>query len=123
MPVANGRKTDVLAVTLEFAPEGLDAALVTAGGEAADRALSAVRERGRVAYPSGVQPEPQSRAGVTLSSYNGAPDPEILRSFNDLIASGPFEVHVARTLPLDQVSEAHHALADHYLGKLALRVP
>jgi len=39
-----------------------------------------------------------------------------------LIGSGPFEVHVARTFPLEQVAEAHRALEEHYLGKLALRL-
>jgi NADPH:quinone reductase-like Zn-dependent oxidoreductase len=39
-----------------------------------------------------------------------------------LIASGPFDVHVARTFSLDQAAEAHRALSEHYLGKLALRL-
>jgi hypothetical protein len=30
-------------------------------------------------------------------------------------------VHVARTFPLDQAAGARRALAEHYLGKLALR--
>ncbi|MGH8718485.1 MAG: zinc-binding dehydrogenase [Burkholderiales bacterium] len=38
-----------------------------------------------------------------------------------MIASGPFKVHVARTFPLEQAAEAHRALDEHYLGKLALR--
>ena len=47
--VVNGRKDDVAAAAREFAPDGLDAALVTAGGETAERALAAVRDGGRVA--------------------------------------------------------------------------
>ena len=46
----NGRKDDVVAAAREFASGGLDAALVTAGGEAADRALKAVRDGGRAAH-------------------------------------------------------------------------
>jgi hypothetical protein len=34
----------------------------------------------------------------------------------------PFRVHVARTFPLEQAREAHLALGEHYLGKLALRI-
>lgn len=117
-----GREGDVLSVAREFAPDGLDAALLTAGGEAADRALSAVREGGRAAYPNGVDPEPQPTPGVQLSAYNGEPDSEIIERLNHLITSGPFEVHVARTFLLDQAAEAHRALDGHYLGKLALRV-
>ena len=45
----DGRSEKVLDVAREFAPDGIDAALVTAGGEATNRALSAIRPDGRVA--------------------------------------------------------------------------
>jgi NADPH2:quinone reductase len=118
----DGRSDDMLAATRAFAPKGLDAALLTAGGEAAEAALRAVRDGGRVAYPSGVQPEPSARSELQLSKYNGEPDGEIFRRLNRLLESGPFEVQVARTFPLAQAAEAHRALDSHYLGKLALRV-
>lgn len=117
----NGRTNDVLATARKFAPEGLDAALLTAGGEVAEEALRAVRDGGRVAYPNGIQPEPQAGSGVRLSSYHGEPDSEITGRLNRLIEAGPFEVHVAQTFPLEKATEAHRALDDHYLGKLALR--
>lgn len=120
--VVDGRgDDDVAEAAREFAPEGLDAALMTAGGEAADRALTAMRDGGRVAHPNGVQPEPEVRAGVAVESYDGVPDREVIEKLNRLIESGPFEVHVARTFPLDRAAEAHRALEEHYLGKLALR--
>ncbi|MEX2262752.1 MAG: NADP-dependent oxidoreductase [Bryobacteraceae bacterium] len=119
--VVNGRKDDVAAAAREFAPGGLDAALVTAGGEAADRALGAVREGGRVAHPNGVMPEPKTPPGVRLSSYDVMPGQEAIKKLNRLIEAGPFHVHVARTFPLDQAAEAHRALNEHHLGKLALR--
>ena len=119
--VVNGRKDDVAAAAREFAPDGLDAALVTAGGETAERALAAVRDGGRVAYPNGVMPEPKARPGVRLSSYDVIPGQEATDKLNRLIDSGPFEIHVARTFPLDQAAEAHRALGTHFLGKLALR--
>jgi NADPH:quinone reductase-like Zn-dependent oxidoreductase len=120
--VVNGRKDDVVAAARAFAPDGLDAALVTAGGETAERALAAVRDGGRVAYPNGVMPEPKGRPGVRLSSYDGIPGPEASDKLNGLIDAGPFEVHVARTFPLEQAAEAHRALGSHFLGKLALRL-
>jgi NADPH2:quinone reductase len=119
--VINGRKGDVAAAAREFEPDGLDAALVTAGGETAERALAAVRDGGRVAYPNGVMPEPKARPGVRLSSYDVIPSQEATDKLNRLIDSGPFEIHVARTFPLDQAAEAHRALGTHFLGKLALR--
>ena len=112
----------MLAAARVFAPEGLAAALLTAGGETAEKALSAVRDGGRIAYPSGVQPEPQARSGVQVYSYYGDPDAEIIGRLNRLIGIGPFKAHIARTFPLDQAADAHRALNDHYLGKLALRV-
>jgi NADPH:quinone reductase len=119
--VVNGRKDDVVAAARAFTPAGLDAALLTAGGEAADRALAATREGGRAAYPNGVEPVPKVRPGVRLSSYDGGADRNAIEKLNRLIEAGPFEVHVARTFPLDQAAAAHRALAEHYLGKLALR--
>ena len=120
--VVNGRKDDVLGAARAFAPDSLDAALLTAGGDAVNQALSAVREGGHIAYPNGVQPEPQPRTGVQLTGYNGDPDAEIIERLNRLIVSGPFDIHIAQIFPLDRVIEAHRTLNNHYLGKLALRV-
>jgi NADPH:quinone reductase-like Zn-dependent oxidoreductase len=120
--VVNGRKADVAAAARAFAPGGLDAALMTAGGAAADQALTAMRDGGRVAYPNGVEPEPKARPGVTVSSYDVVVNREVIEKLNRLIEAGPFEVHVARTFRLDHAIEAHRALDEHYLGKLALRL-
>jgi NADPH:quinone reductase-like Zn-dependent oxidoreductase len=117
----DGHKDDVLAAARKFAPDGLDAALLTAGGEAAEKALAAVHDGGRIAYPNGVQPLPQVRSTLAAQSYDGMPDPQVIEKLNHLIESGPFEVHVARTFPLEQAAGAHRALDTHYLGKLALR--
>jgi NADPH:quinone reductase-like Zn-dependent oxidoreductase len=119
--VVDGRKDDVEAEARAFAPGGLDAALVTAGGEGADRALRAVRDHGRVAHPNGVMPAPKAPPGVKVQGYDGEPNARQIEKLNRLIESGPFEVHVARTFPLDKAAEAHRELDKHYLGKLALR--
>lgn len=119
--VVDGHQDDVAAAARKFAPGGLDAALVTAGGEAADRALTAMRDGGRVAFPNGVEPEPQARPGAKITAYDGEPDREIIDKLNGLIEAGPFEVHIARAFPLEQAADAHRALDEHYLGKLALR--
>jgi NADPH2:quinone reductase len=118
--VLDGRRDDVAAAARDFARNGLDAALLTAGGHAAEQALAAMRKGGRVAYPNGVEPEPQAGPGVKVNSYDGMPDPEAIEKLNRLIEAGPFEVHVACTFRLDQAAEAHRVLDTHYLGKLAL---
>jgi NADPH:quinone reductase len=120
--VVDGHKDDILAAIHAFAPDGLDAALLTAGGEAAEKSIQGVRPGGRIAHPNGIQPEPQERSGVRLLCYNGEPDPDIIRRFNRLIESGPFTVHVAQRFPLEKVVDAHAALDQHYLGKLALQI-
>jgi NADPH:quinone reductase-like Zn-dependent oxidoreductase len=118
--VMDGKKDDIAAVARQFAPQGLDTALLTAGGEAAEKALSTLRQGGRAAWPNGVQPIPRERAGIKLQSFNGEYAPPPFEKVNRLIEAGPFEVHVARTFNLDQAADAQRALEDHYLGKLAL---
>jgi NADPH:quinone reductase len=122
--VVDGHKEDIAAAARRFAPDGLDAALITAGGLEADKALSAMKAEGRVAYPTGVEPEPKPPFGIDAKAYDGMPDPQAIEKLNRLIESeGPpsFEVHVARSFPLDQAAEAHRALDEHYLGKLVLQ--
>ena len=94
---------------------------MTAGGEAADKALTAMRNGARVAYPSGVEPDPKARPSVRITRYDGNPNAQAIKKLNRLIESGPFEVYVAHTFPLEQAAEAHRALEGHFLGKLALR--
>jgi NADPH:quinone reductase-like Zn-dependent oxidoreductase len=125
--VIDGHKDDVVVTARQFAPDGLDAALMTAGGLAADKALTALRAGGRVAYPNGVEPEPKPPSEISAKAYDGMPDPQAIEKLNRLIESSgppgtePFEVHVARSFPLDQAAEAHRALEEHYLGKLVLQ--
>ena len=120
--VADGRSDNVLDVAREFAPDGIDAALVTAGGDATDRALVAIRPDGRVAYPNGVMPEPKPPAGVRVDAYDGEGGREAIDKLNRLIEEGRFEVHVDRIFPLEEAAAAQAALEEHHLGKIALKV-
>jgi NADPH2:quinone reductase len=118
--VIDGHREDILRAAHEFAPKGLDATLLTAGGKGAEQAIAALREGGRAAYPNGVEDVPQAREGVKVTAYNGEPDPKTFAKLNELIDGGPFEVHIARTFKLEEAAEAQRALESHYLGKLAL---
>jgi NADPH:quinone reductase-like Zn-dependent oxidoreductase len=118
--VIDGRKVDVLAAAFEFAPGGLDAALVTAGGETAERSLRAIKSSGRIAWPNGVLPLPVTPPGAPVSYYDG--DRTATDRLNAIIEASSFEVHVARTFPMERIKDAHRALNDHYVGKLALEV-
>jgi NADPH:quinone reductase-like Zn-dependent oxidoreductase len=104
-----------------FAPEGLDAALVLTSGRGLEAALAQVRKGGRVAYPNGVEPEPEAPNGVTLRAYDGEPGPEAFDRLNELVSQGPFHVEV-RFYRVEDVAQAHRDLGKHHLGKFALRM-
>ena len=118
----DGRGDDVLEAAKQFAPNGIDAALVTAGGEDTDEALLAIRQGGRIAYPHGVMPEPSAPDGVEIEAYDGEFSQALVDRLNNLIDSGPFEVRVDRTFPMEEAAQAHKALSEHHLGKIALRI-
>jgi NADPH:quinone reductase-like Zn-dependent oxidoreductase len=118
----DGRGDNVLNAAREFAPNGIDTALVTAGGERTDKALLAIRKGGRVAYPHGVMPEPTVPDGVEVEAYDGEFDAALIARLNALIDSGPFDVHVDTVFPLEEAAQAQAALAEHHLGKIALRI-
>jgi NADPH:quinone reductase-like Zn-dependent oxidoreductase len=118
----DGRSDRVLDVAREFAPDGIDAALVTVGGDATDRALSAIRVGGRIAYPNGVMPEPKAHEGVSVEAYDGEGGRKAIDRLNQLIEAGPFEVHVHRIFSFEQAAAAQAALEEHHLGKIALRI-
>lgn len=120
--VVDGRADDVAAAASEFAPGGLDAALVTVGGETTERALRAVKDSGRIAWPNGVHPLPATPPAATVSYYDGDRRKAATDRLNAIIDAGPFEVHLAQTFPLAHAADAHLALRDHYVGKLSLRV-
>ncbi len=118
----DGKKDDVARALDEFAPGGLDAALVLTGGPGADAAVAKVRRGGRVAYPNGVEPAPKGPQGVTAEAYNGKPTREAFERLNQLVAAGPFHVELGRTYRLEEAAKAHRELEQHHLGKLAFRI-
>lgn len=120
--VVDGHADGVEDAIARLAPNGLDAALITATGDGLDTVLEELHAGARVAWPHGVRPEPKVPDGATGSGYDGRPDREIFEALNRLMESGPFTVHVDRTFSLGEASEAHRALKQHYLGKLALHV-
>jgi NADPH2:quinone reductase len=118
----DGKTGDVTAAARAFAPAGIDTALVTTNGKTLPDALATLRPGGRVAFPNGVEPQPQARPGITVQSHDGMPDPTAIEKLNTLINAGPFDVQIFRIFPLNQAPEAHQALTQHHLGKLALQL-
>ncbi len=105
-----------------LAPDGIDAALVLASGDALERCLDLVRAGGRVAYPNGVEPEPRRRQGVRLHAYDGEPGPRRFARLERTATEARLRVPVAAVYPLAQASKAHARLAEgHILGRIVLR--
>jgi NADPH:quinone reductase-like Zn-dependent oxidoreductase len=118
----DGKRGDVARAARDFAPGGLDAALVLVHGESLGPALAAVRKGGRVAHPNGVEPVPAAPPGVKVLAYDGVPSRDAFDRLNQLIASGPFHVELGRVYPLEEAARAHREIEQHHLGKLALRI-
>lgn len=118
----DGKRDDAARAARDFAPEGLDAALVLAHGESLEPALATLRKGGRIAYPNGVEPVPKGPPGVRVVAYDGVPSRDALERLNRLIAAGPFHVEVGRAYRLEEAARAHREIGQHHLGKLALRI-
>jgi NADPH:quinone reductase-like Zn-dependent oxidoreductase len=121
--VVDGRQGDITAAARQFAPAGIDAVLALASGEALDRCLDALRRGGRVAFPSGVRPEPKSRAGISIVRYDAIAGPQEFERLNQAISAAKLEVPIAAEYPLADAAKAHERLdAGHVLGKVVLRI-
>lgn len=120
--VVDGRKDDVLFEASKFAPTGFDKAFFTAGGELANSLVQCVRSGGHIAYPNGIYPVPETRPDITLTAYNGEPEPEIIQRLNKWISLGKLRVHIDEVFSLEDAYKAHLALENHYVGKLCFKV-
>ena len=118
----DGRHDDVAEAVRGFAPDGLDAALVLAGGRGRDEVLATMKKGARVAYPNGVEPEPHAPEGVRVRGYDGTPSREAFERLNRLIGSRPFHVELGRVYRLEEAALAHRDIEKHHLGKLAFEM-
>jgi NADPH2:quinone reductase len=120
---ADGRRDDLKAAALEFAPDGVDAVLAFAGGKPLTQLLDAVRRGGRVAFPNGVEPAPRKRRGLSVQSYDATPGVRELERLGRAIEAAHLKVPIAASYPLDQAARAHARLAKgHVPGKIVLRI-
>ena len=122
--VVDGRKGDIPAAARQLAPEGVDAVLAFAGGDALDRCLDALKPGGRVAFPWGVSPEPKTTINVRSSTrYNAIAGPQEFERLNQAIVASKLRVPIVAEYPLADAAKAHERLeAGHVLGKVVLRI-
>lgn len=118
--VIDGKTIDILEAARLFAPEGVDAVLAFAGGEALTHCLDALRRGGRVAHPNGVEPAPRKRKHIRLKSYDAVASPAKFSALNRAVVASGLDVPIARALPLDRVREAHRLVEQEHLGRVVL---
>jgi NADPH:quinone reductase-like Zn-dependent oxidoreductase len=120
--VVEGHQGNMEKACRDFAPDGLDAALVLAGGDTCQSALKHVRQGGRIAYPNGVEPRPQGPEGIEFIAYDGIPNQKTLERLNELIEAGPFHLEIGHVYAMEEAARAQKEVLQHHLGKFALRI-
>jgi NADPH:quinone reductase-like Zn-dependent oxidoreductase len=119
----DGKHEDVAEAAHRFAPDGLDAILALAGGDPLERGLDALRREGRLAYPNGIEPEPEKRRGVKFIAYDAVSGAREFQRLNRAVEAAKLEVPIAEAFALAKATKAHERLAEgHVLGKIVLRI-
>lgn len=119
----DGRHGDIRAAARELAPGGVDAVLALAGGDALEACIDTLKPAGRVAFPSGVRPEPRARAGLPIVKYDALTGPAEYARLNEAIVAAKLEVPIAAEFPLAEAGKAQERIAaGHVLGKIVLRI-
>ncbi|TDK25151.1 NADP-dependent oxidoreductase [Luteimonas aestuarii] len=116
----DGRRDDIAVAMRQFAPGGLDAALLTAGGDGAAQVVRAMPRNARMAWPHGVVPPPETVDLPQARAYAAGYGPALMEDLHALVVQGPLMPHVSRRFPLERIAEAQHALGAHHLGRIAV---
>ena len=115
-------QSDVVAAVRSITDgNGADAALDATGGEKWKTTIQAVKDGGRLAQLSG-QPVTTDRK-VTVSNVLSKPSSKRLDILREMFDAGQLKVHVEKSFPLAQASEAQQAVEHrHRPGEIVLSV-
>jgi NADPH2:quinone reductase len=120
--VIDARRSDALDRLRKLAPNGIDAALAFAGGEALERCLDLMRTGRPVAFPNGIEPPPRHRKTIRRIAYDMTTSPQWFARLERGIAKARIRVPIAAVFPLAKAGEAHRRLAQgHIVGRMVLR--
>jgi NADPH:quinone reductase-like Zn-dependent oxidoreductase len=97
----------------------LDAVADTVGGTTAARALKAIREGG--VFGTVLAPPEAEQDNVRVATMMAVPDASRLYELADEVARGNLKIPIAKTIPLDQVQEAHREAENHPAGKIVMK--
>jgi NADPH:quinone reductase-like Zn-dependent oxidoreductase len=119
----DGKRVDIDDQVRRFAPEGVDAVLALAAGDALAQCVEALRRSGRLAHPNGVGPVPKKRRGMAVVRYDGTSGVREFERLNEAVRAAKLKVPIAETYPLGRAYRAHERLAEgRVLGKIVLAV-
>ena len=119
----DARRPEEIRRLKELAPDGLDAILALAGGNALEECIDLVRPKGRVAYPNGVEPVPRARPKVRLVAYDGEYGPTEFEALDRAANQALLQVPIAATYPLDHAADAHVRVGQgQLLGRIAIGI-
>jgi len=97
--------------------------LAFVGGKQLTRCLDALKKRGRLAYPSGIEPEPRKRRGIRMTSYDAESGVREFERLNAAITESRLEIPIAAVFALDDVARAHERIEQgHVIGRIVLDV-
>jgi NADPH:quinone reductase-like Zn-dependent oxidoreductase len=98
----------------------LDAVADTVDGPTATRALKTLKPGGVFGTVVGA-PADAAKHNVKVAAMMAVPDASRLYELADEVARGEFTIPIAKTIPLDQVQEAHREAENHPHGKIVLK--
>jgi NADPH:quinone reductase-like Zn-dependent oxidoreductase len=97
--------------------------LALVDGPALTQCRDALTRGGRLAYPTGVEPAPRKKSGITVIPYDGSAGVREFQRFNRAVEAARLKVPIAATFALADAAEAHRRIAQgHVLGKIVLRI-
>ena len=119
----DGHHSDIVAAARAFASEGVDAVLGLVGGGALDECVKALKSGGRLAYPNGVEPEPQKRPGIRIISYDAEANVREFEHLTMAVEASKLRVPIAAEFALGDARKAHERIEQgHALGKIVIHI-
>jgi enoyl reductase len=115
IPIAYGNA--LIPQVQALAPNGIDAALDLAGGEAITASLTLITDKDRI----GTTVDAEAAEKHRIRRLRGVRSAQTLTTLADLHSEGELQILISATYPLSQATAAHHDLeTGHIRGKIVL---